>query len=172
MYRRRSLLRAARFMHAFETMLLLETDLLRGAASSPLRTSLSQTMQPGTPYSTAAQSTQTRWQGRSEARPRSPTSTSQDFFTALDHMAAFDALDELDDADGRWLHYHFRRMMGWRVNLWNEEIYERFGQITREATGILLDKWEVRIQAKPALQRALDESGARNDALEAIHRAV
>jgi hypothetical protein len=125
----------------FQTMLMLQADLLAGAGSTLL--------------SHLAFADDTSWETLLDrgqvhadevvkalgAGDRSTTSAAYaDYFTTLDHMAAFGELDEGDDPDGGRLHRLVGNLVGWRIKLSDPEISDRFGEISREVTGILLDE--------------------------------
>jgi hypothetical protein len=132
-------------LHArFQTMLMLETDLIRGTAMTLL--------------SSLAFADPPEWdalvfQGHADAddvaaalggEVPNPTSLAYaDYFAALDHIAAFDVLDarEGEDDDVRRLKAAVGGMVRWRLNLWDRRTEARFRRLTREVTGILLDEF-------------------------------
>jgi hypothetical protein len=132
-------------LHArFQTMLMLESDLMRGAAMTLL--------------SSLAFADSAEWEalignGGGEAghvvaalggdAPNRMSLAYADYFTAIDHIAAFDILDSSEDEkdDVRRLNVAVGGMVRWRLNLWDPRTEARFRQITQEVTGIVLDEF-------------------------------
>ena len=53
---------------------------------------------------------------------------------------SINTLDERDDSDWHRLHRAVGAIVGWRVNLRDPEVDNRFREMTREVTGIVLDE--------------------------------